>query len=225
MKPWQKGRTISKWLPISREGWPFIGGGTAVTVLLALLLHPVAAVPALVLTLYFTYFFRSPRRHIPCNENWILSPGDGTVMEIADLDADEENFIAGRCCKIIIFMSVFDVHVNRSPSSGIIRYEKYSCGRFRPAYKDDVGFVNEQHLLGIETAHFRITVKQIAGILARRIVSYVSLGEKIRQGTLYGMIKFGSCLEVVLPQEMELRVHQGERVKGGETVLAVWPKQ
>lgn len=217
------GKSIFSSFPISHEGIPFIGGGLAATLLLWYLIHPAAAVPFLVLTLYFTYFFRSPRRSVPCDPALILSPGDGTVMDIQDLPGDEESFIEGPCRKIIIFMSIFDVHVNRSPVTGTILYEKYSCGRFRPAYKDDVGFVNEQHLLGIEAGDFRITVKQIAGILARRIVSYVSLGDSLRQGTLYGMIKFGSCLEVVLPESMEIRVQKGDKVKGGTSILAVLP--
>ncbi len=116
-------------------------------------------------------------------------------------------------------MSVFNVHVNRSPMAGKIKLQKYYCGRFRPAYKDTVGFENEHHLLGIENGKLRITVKQIAGILARRIVSYVTLDDKLEQGELYGMIKFGSCLEVVVPSNVALNVKKGEKVAGGMTII------
>ncbi|MCI7063831.1 MAG: phosphatidylserine decarboxylase, partial [Mitsuokella jalaludinii] len=119
----------------------------------------------------------------------------------------------------VIFMSVFNVHVNRSPIEGEIKLQKYYCGRFRPAYKDTVGFENEHHLLGIENGRLRITVKQIAGILARRIVSYVTLDDKLEQGELYGMIKFGSCLEVVMPQDVAVTVKKGQKVMGGKTII------
>ncbi|WP_337778382.1 phosphatidylserine decarboxylase, partial [Mitsuokella jalaludinii] len=115
--------------------------------------------------------------------------------------------------------SVFNVHVNRSPIEGEIKLQKYYCGRFRPAYKDTVGFENEHHLLGIENGRLRITVKQIAGILARRIVSYVTLDDKLEQGELYGMIKFGSCLEVVMPQDVAVTVKKGQKVTGGKTII------
>ena len=132
---------------------------------------------------------------------------------------DPDEFVAGPCRKVVIFMSVFNVHVNRSPIDGEIKLQKYFCGRFRPAYKDTVGFENEHHLLGIENDRLRISVKQIAGILARRIVSYVTLDDELKQGELYGMIKFGSCLEVVMPKHVEIAVTKGQKVVGGQTIL------
>ena len=147
----------------------------------------------------------------------ILSPADGTVQEIVDLETDD--FVREPCTKVVIFMSVFNVHVNRSPIAGKIKVQKYFCGRFRPAYKDEVGFSNEHHLIGLENERIRITVKQIAGILARRIVSWVTLDDDLKQGELYGMIKFGSCLEVVMPRRVAVQVKKGDKVVGGKTVI------
>lgn len=205
--------------PIISEGYPFIGGCFVLTLLFGWSFHPLAAVVPFILMLYFCYFFRNPRRHIEQDPSVVLSPADGTVTDIVPLETDEDGFIKEPCNKIVIFMSVFNVHVNRSPIEGEIKLQKYYCGRFRPAYKDTVGFENEHHLLGIENGHLRITVKQIAGILARRIVSYVTLDDKLEQGELYGMIKFGSCLEVVMPQDVAVTVKKGQKVTGGKTII------
>ena len=202
---------------IVREGYPFIGACLALSLLLGLSVHPYAAVVPFVLALYFCYFFRNPKREIRVDAQAILSPADGTVTEISPVDMDD--FVKEPCNKVVIFMSVFNVHVNRSPIEGEIKFQKYYCGRFRPAYKDEVGFDNEHHLLGIENEKIRITVKQIAGILARRIVSWVTMDDKLAQGELYGMIRFGSCLEVVMPRSVEIGVKVGEKVQGGMTVI------
>ena len=205
--------------PIISEGYPFIGGCFVLTLLFGWSFHPLAAVIPFVLMLYFCYFFRNPNRHIEQDPATVLSPADGTVTDIVPLETDEDGFIKEPCNKIVIFMSVFNVHVNRSPIDGEIKLQKYYCGRFRPAYKDTVGFENEHHLLGIENSRMRITVKQIAGILARRIVSYVTLDDKLKQGELYGMIKFGSCLEVVMPKDVAVTVEKGQKVMGGKTII------
>lgn len=203
--------------PIISEGYPFIGVSGLLAAVLWAFGSPYAAVPFLVLMFYFMYFFRNPRRSIQRDPDAILSPADGTVQEVVHLDGDE--FVEGPCNKVVIFMSVFNVHVNRSPIDGEIKLQKYYCGRFRPAYKDEVGFENEHHLIGLENERVRITVKQIAGILARRIVSWVTLDDKLRQGELYGMIRFGSCLEVVMPQNVAVKVKKGDKVTGGKTIL------
>lgn len=205
--------------PIISEGYPFIGGCFVLTLLFGWSFHPLAAVIPFVLMLYFCYFFRNPNRHIEQDPSVVLSPADGTVTDIVPLETDEDSFLQEPCNKVIIFMSVFNVHVNRSPIDGEIKLQKYYCGRFRPAYKDTVGFENEHHLLGIENSRMRITVKQIAGILARRIVSYVTLDDKLKQGELYGMIKFGSCLEVVMPKDVAVTVEKGQKVMGGKTII------
>ena len=203
--------------PIISEGYPFIGACFFLALLVGFSISPYVAVIPLVLMFYFCYFFRNPRREIAVDEDVILSPADGTVTDIVPMEMDE--FVKEPCNKVVIFMSVFNVHVNRSPINGKIKLQKYFCGRFRPAYKDTVGFENEHHVLGIENDRIRISVKQIAGILARRIVSYVTLDDELKQGELYGMIKFGSCLEVVMPKNVEIAVTKGQKVAGGQTIL------
>ena len=199
------------------EGYKFIGAALVLAVIFGYFAHPYAALPFVVLACYFAYFFRSPTRTIAANEHHILSPADGTVTEISSVGVDD--FVGEPCNKIVIFMSVFNVHVNRSPINGEIKLQKYYCGRFRPAYKDEVGFENEHHLIGIDRGDLRITVKQIAGILARRIVSWVTLDDRMKQGDIYGMIRFGSCLEIVMPERAQILVREGEKVQGGKTVL------
>ena len=202
---------------IVSEGYKFIGAALILALILGIFAHPYAAVPFVVLACYFAYFFRSPAREIVQDVNHILSPADGTVTEITPVGMDD--FVGEPCNKIVIFMSVFNVHVNRSPIHGEIKLQRYYCGRFRPAYKDEVGFENEHHLIVIDRGDLRITVKQIAGILARRIVSWVTLDDQLRQGDIYGMIRFGSCLEIVMPERAEILVTKGEKVQGGKTVL------
>lgn len=202
---------------IVSEGYKFIGAALVLAVIFGYFAHPYAALPFVVLACYFAYFFRSPTRTIAANEHHILSPADGTVTEISPVGVDD--FVGEPCNKIVIFMSVFNVHVNRSPINGEIKLQKYYCGRFRPAYKDEVGFENEHHLIGIDRGDLRITVKQIAGILARRIVSWVTLDDRMKQGDIYGMIRFGSCLEIVMPERAQILVREGEKVQGGRTVL------
>ena len=204
--------------PVVREGYIYIAAALFLAVVLYFGFGAYGAVIPLVLACYFTYFFRNPSRDIPMDENLIVSPADGTVQDVVELPDDE--FVKGPCRKIIIFLSVFNVHVNRSPIAGEIKCQKYVCGRFRPAYKDEVGFENERHMLGIENEKgFRVTVTQIAGILARRIVSWVTLDDNMEKGQVSGLIKFGSCTELVVPDSVEVLVKKGDKVRGGESVL------
>ena len=204
-------------MSIIKEGFYFAGIALVIAVLLGLAIHPYAAIFPAVLACYCIYFFRNPKRTIPADESLIVSPADGTVQDIVHLDGDD--FVKSPCNKVIIFLSVFDVHVNRSPIAGEIKIQKYICGRFRPAYKDSAGFENERHLIGIENEKLRVTVTQVAGILARRIVSWVTLDDKLEKGELYGLIRFGSCTEIVIPDDVEIQVHKGQKVRGGETII------
>ncbi len=204
--------------PVVREGYVYIAAALFLAVVMYFGFGVAVAVPFVVLACYFTYFFRNPDRTIPTDEHLVVSPADGTVQDVVELEDDD--FIKGPCTKIIIFLSVFNVHVNRSPIAGEIKCQKYVCGRFRPAYKDEVGFENERHMLGIENEKgFRVTVTQIAGILARRIVSWVTLDDNMSKGQVYGLIKFGSCTELVVPRNVEVLVKKGDKVRGGESVL------
>ena len=203
--------------PIVREGYVFIFAAVILAVILGAALHPYWAVVPGVLACYFAYFFRNPERQIPTDASAVVSPADGTVQEVVPLEGDD--FVKEPCNKVVIFLSVFNVHVNRSPIEGEIKCQKYVCGRFKPAYKDTVGFENERHMIGIENDRLRITVTQIAGILARRIVSWVTLDDVLEKGELYGLIRFGSCTEVVMPRNVEITVKKGDKVVGGETII------
>ena len=204
--------------PVVREGYIYIAAALFLAVVMYFGFGVAVAVPFVVLACYFTYFFRNPDRTIPTDEHLVVSPADGTVQDVVELEDDD--FVKGPCTKIIIFLSVFNVHVNRSPIAGEIKCQKYVCGRFRPAYKEEVGFENERHMLGIENENgFRVTVTQIAGILARRIVSWVTLDDNMSKGQVYGLIKFGSCTELVVPRNVEVLVKKGDKVRGGESVL------
>ena len=204
-------------MSIIREGYYFAGVALLIALFFGFLLSPYAAILPIVIACYCIYFFRNPNRTIPTDPNLIVSPADGTVQDVIEVESDD--FIKSKCNKVIIFLSVFDVHVNRSPIAGEIKIQKYICGRFRPAYKDSVGFENERHLIGIENDKIRVTVTQVAGILARRIVSWVTLDDKLEKGELYGLIRFGSCTELVVPENVEILVKKGDKVRGGESII------
>lgn len=176
----------------------------------------VAVVP-LVLSAYFMYFFRNPHRTIPSDETLLVSPADGTVVSVEP--AHEDLYLGQDCCKIVIFLSIFDAHVNRTPLSGVIKFQQYTCGRFRPAYKDGVGYENERYALGIDNGRTRLLITLVAGVLARRVVSWVTLGDVLEHGQLYGMIKFGSCIEIYVQDNVEISVKKGDRVRGGESII------
>lgn len=207
--------------PIVKEGLPFIGIMSCITALVAVISNAYWAILPAIICGFFIYFFRNPRRKIVYDPSHLLSPADGKVMSITEVSDDEYLGEAGT--KVTIFLSPFDVHVNRSPMEGTIKFQQYVCGRFRPAYKAIAAWENERHAIGIESPHCRVLVTQIAGILARRIVSWVTLGTDLSQGQLYGMIKFGSCTELIMPRNVEVLVNKGQRVRAGVTVIGRIP--
>jgi len=177
-----------------------------------------SAIPVL-LAAFFLWFFRDPRRVIPTGEGLVVSPGDGLVTETASITTPE-----GLRQRVSIFLSVFDVHVNRSPISGIVSRVQYEKGKFLNAMNPASAERNEQNVVTVRglgaDAGFEVTFKQIAGLLARRIVFHCKEGQPVARGQRVGLIKFGSRVDVVLPDGAELRVKVGERVKGGSSVLA-----
>lgn len=203
--------------PIVREGFLYIGILVLITFVAALTVDPYWAIIPGVLAAFVTFFFRNPRRAIPVDDTLVMSAADGRVMGISEVYEDQ--FLEQDGIKVTIFLSVFDVHVNRSPIAGEIKFQQYTCGRFRPAYKESAGCENERHTIGLENEKMRVLVTQIAGILARRIVSWVTLGVVLERGERYGMIKFGSCTEIVVPRSVEILVKKGDKVRGGETVI------
>ncbi|AIF51909.1 MULTISPECIES: phosphatidylserine decarboxylase family protein [unclassified Pelosinus] len=203
--------------PIVKEGYIYIVVLAIITVVIYVTVDPYWSIIPAVLMGFITFFFRNPKRKIPYDNSLVLSPADGKVMSVCEVYDDQ--FLNQVGLKVTIFLSVFDVHVNRSPIAGEIKFQQYTCGRFRPAYKESVGCENERHSIGIENDNMKVLVTQIAGILARRIVSWVTLGSILQLGERYGLIKFASCTEVIVPKTVEILVKKGDRVKGGETVI------
>ena len=203
--------------PIVKEGYIFITGLALITVVVFWAFGPYWSIIPAVLTAFVTFFFRNPKREITTDPNLIVSPADGKVMSVCEIYDDL--FLNEVGIKVTIFLSVFDVHLNRSPIAGEIKFQQYTCGRFRPAYKESVGSENERHSIGLENGVMRVLVTQIAGLLARRIVSWVTLGSILRKGERYGLIKFASCTEIIVPKTVEILVKKGDSVKGGSTVI------
>lgn len=202
---------------IVKDGYPFIIGTIILTLIIYYFFGIYAAIVPGVLALFFIYFFRNPSRSMPYDPNILYSPADGTVMAVEDVYDDE--YLNEPATKVTVFLSVFNVHVNRSPIDGEIKYQRYTCGQFVPAYKKSASFENERHAIGLDNGRMRILVTQVAGLLARRIVSWVTLGHQMKQGECYGMIKFGSSTELVVPKNVEITVKKGDTVVGGVTVM------
>jgi len=202
---------------VVKDGYPHIIIFILIAFIVAYIFNPIYAVIPAVLAIYLAYFFRNPKRITPPDDSLLYSPADGTVMAVEDFYDDE--YLDEDAIKVTIFLSVFNVHVNRSPMRGQIKYQRYTCGGFVPAYKKAASFENERHAIGLENDKSRILVIQIAGLLARRIVSWTTLGHNLEQGQCYGMIKFGSSTEIVMPKSVDILVKKGDKVKGGITVI------
>jgi len=202
--------------PVAKEGLPYIFALAAVTAVVVYV-HPIWGIIPGALMLFVLYFFRNPARNIPQECDIVVSPADGRVMSITDIYEDE--FIKGPARKVNIFLSVFDVHINRFPVGGIIKYQQYTKGKFLPAWRENISSENERHALGIENDCMKVMVIQIAGLIARRIVSWVTVGDTLRQGERYGLIRFGSSTEVIVPSNVDILVNKGDTVRGGTTIL------
>jgi phosphatidylserine decarboxylase len=192
--------------------WSLKSGGTV----LSYSLVPVACF-FIALTLFMAFFFRDPARKIPSGEGLFVSPADGKVILIKDVH--EQDYLKSDTKEISIFMSPLDVHVNRVPCEGRVTFIKHTPGQFLAAYRDDSSMKNENIVMVIEGGSGKVLVKQVAGFLARRAVCRVSVGDVLAQGERYGMIKFGSRLDVYLPKDAMVTVKLGDRVKAGETVI------
>ncbi|WP_348266266.1 phosphatidylserine decarboxylase [Edaphobacter paludis] len=202
-----------------RDGFFYALGLGVVAAVLWYLKMPafLVAVP-IVLAAFFLWFFRDPNRVIPQEPGQIVSPGDGLVTAAEWLETT-----AGSRLRLSIFLNVFDVHVNRAPVSGTVTVVELRKGEFLNAMKPESVLHNEQTLVVIDTGAYTVSFKQIAGLLARRIVCNVKVGDHVERGQRVGLIKFGSRVDVLLPAEAELKVKIGVRVRGGSSVLAVVP--
>jgi phosphatidylserine decarboxylase len=188
----------------------------AVAVLVGWLTLPVLAVIPLLLAAFFLWFFRDPERLIPVAEGAIVSPADGKVSDVSVMEQNGR-----RHARISIFLNIFNVHVNRSPIAGLITHVRYKTGEFRNAMGAISAELNEQNVVTLEGDCGTVVFKQIAGLLARRIVFTRNVGDHVARGERVGLIKFGSRVDVIFAADVEMKVRVGDKVKGGSSVLAV----
>lgn len=212
-------------MSIAREGLPFVaiaGAAAALALYFAGTRRSVVlwviATALTVLALWVAWFFRDPERTGPRGDSLVIAPADGLVLPTVEVD--EPAFLGGRALRVSIFMNVFDVHVNRYPVTGVVKYVHYNPGRFLHAASDKASLDNEQRSVGIEAGSRRVLVRQIAGLVARRIVTYSRVDERVEQGARMGLIRFGSRVDVFLPAGTTIRVRAGERTTAGTTVIA-----
>jgi len=208
----------NKW-PVAKEGLPFILISSLVTCILIWTGPIYLAICTGILSLFIIYFFRDPERYHDATGNAVLTPADGKIIEIRTLN-NNQNPINQPAVKISIFMTIFNVHVNRSPIRGIIRNITYNPGKFFSANLDKASQLNENNLMLLEAMDGRkIAVIQIAGLIARRIVCWVKKEEGVKAGQRFGLIRFGSRLEVFLPKDSKIIVKVGQKVKAGTTII------
>ena len=202
-----------------RDGYYYGFVMLAAAGLVAWLTSPVWAAVPVVLAAFFLWFFRDPERAVPIEPGAVVSPADGKITDVSQVTVDGKPYK-----RISIFLNVFDVHVNRSPISGIIRGAKYQTGRFLNAMDPQCADCNEQNTVTVEGEGHTIIFKQIAGLLARRIVFSKNIGEKVKRGERVGLIKFGSRTDIMMEPSAEIQVKVGDRVKGGASILAFLEK-
>jgi phosphatidylserine decarboxylase len=200
-------------------GLPFIGGALLLAVVSGAAVAWVLAIPFVALGAFFAFFFRDPERASPDAADAVLSPADGRVLVAGP--AVPEAAPPGSWLQISIFLSPMDVHINRIPASGRVTKVSYTPGRFLPAYRHDAASANERSEIWIDHHGQTIVARQIVGILARRVVCRAQTGADVRAGDRYGIMKFGSRMDIFLPTTATLKVQVGQTVRGGETVIAV----
>jgi len=209
------------------EGTPFILGATAIGVLLAIVMVRLLSLPAAIgITLglfpaaFVAYFFRDPKREVTLPETAVLSPADGRVTDIVEVD---EPTLGGTCRRIGIFLSVFNVHVQRAPARGTVVRKEHRPGAFKAAWSTDIGTQNEHAILEMRTGEGTVMVRQIAGLIARRILTDPNVGETLLRGDRIGLIRFGSRVELTVPLNWEITCKPGDRVSAARTQLAAQP--
>jgi len=207
-------------LPVAREGLPFIFLFAFVTLIFAILGWRCLATIGLLLSLFTVYFFRDPNRHCPVEEGSVVAPADGKIVFCGEVA--EDKYFKGPAFKVSIFMSVFNVHVNRAPCDGKVIDTYYNKGEFLNASLDKASLKNEQAGVWMKTdsGHDLLFV-QIAGLIARRIVTYAGAGDSLKQGSRYGLIRFGSRVDVYFPSGSDIKVSLGDKTVAGESVLGL----
>jgi phosphatidylserine decarboxylase len=206
-------------IPVASEGWPFIIPLVLITVLLLAFGWKNIGCVSLALTLFILFFFRDPDRSVPEGKDVVVSPADGKVIVVKDIY--EPDYLKQDVKQISIFLSVFNVHVNRAPCGGTVETVRYNPGRFHVASVDKASLDNEQTAVVITNGKYKVLVKQIAGLIARRIVCYAKPGDTVKTGERYGLIRFGSRVDIFLPKEAELKVKVGDRIKGARDIIGV----
>jgi len=205
-----------KQYPVAKEGWPFIAVLAAVSIVTYKMFYMWAILPTILL-LFTGYFFRNPHRTVPTTENVIVSPADGVITCIEE--KYEGLYMEEDAIKISIFLSLFNVHINRSPCEGTVDFKRRIPGKFVIANRKDAGAINSRNCLGLRTPWGKVLVVQITGFIARRIVCWAEVGDQLKKGQRFGLIRFGSCTVVFLPRNIILDVKLGDKVKGGVTIL------
>jgi phosphatidylserine decarboxylase len=216
-------RRIHNRIGIAREGFPFVGIGLAMTLLFFFLSLTSLTIVAGALTLFVLYFFRDPDREAGVQDNAVLTPADGKVLGAWTLESGESP-LGTRAVKVSVFMSLFDVHVNRIPTEGKIAGVSYRPGAFFAANLDKASEKNEQNAVTLDTrSGRRIVFVQIAGLIARRIACWVREGDEVQAGQRFGLIRFGSRVDVFLPEGSRVMVQRRQKVKAGETIIGYLP--
>ena len=206
---------------IAPEGRPFIVGAAIIGVVLVLLGWMVSAVAWAVVLVWVVAFFRDPEPKGPPAPDVLFAPADGKVVSV--IETDEPAFFGERAVRISIFMNVFDCHVNRYPCDGVVAYRHYNRGAFGHAGTDKASLDNEQASTGLETSRGKVLVRQIAGLIARRIVTYSKVGDKAVQGERFGIIRFGSRVDVFMPVGSRVNVKLGQLTSAGVTLVGELP--
>jgi len=214
----EKTRINNRW-PVAREGIPFIALGLFLTILFTLLGLDILSLLTGLMTVFIVFFFRDPARQNQVPDKAVLTPADGTILRIQHFE-DDENPMGEPAIKISVFMSVFNVHVNRIPIMGKITEIVYHPGKFFSAHLDKASDKNENNLITLHTGDGRkIVFVQIAGLIARRIVCWINEGNHVKTGQRFGLIRFGSRLDIFLPRDTHVTVQPRDKVKAGETIL------
>jgi phosphatidylserine decarboxylase len=196
---------------MARDAYRFCIPALIISVLFFILNRPTPAVIFFILALFVCFFFRNPKRAIPAGKNLVVSPADGKVVKILALPDGSKT--------ISIFLSIFNVHVNRSPISGRLEKLEYRRGKFKAAFDEEASRVNEQNVLTVAGPDIRIVFSQIAGLIARRVICWKKPGDSVERGELIGLIRFGSRVDITLPENVGIRVRIGDHVKGGSSIL------
>jgi phosphatidylserine decarboxylase len=206
---------------IAPEGWPFIATALLIAGALAVFRLWIPFGAWMLIAIWVIAFFRDPVRQGPRGDRLVIAPADGKVISVIPMA--ESTFVGGQATRISIFMNVFNVHVNRYPADGVVEHRDYKAGAFFNAAAEKASAENEQSSVGLKTDYGRVLVRQIAGLIARRIVTDGQKGDSVRQGERMGLIRFGSRVDVFVPLGVQVRAKVGDVTKAGQTVIAEWP--